>query len=160
MFYQKKSNEELMQYPYPNLMAELIGSGYSICALADHMGLGSHRKEDDPEVWAKLKGDCEISCSETLELARLFGVKADYLFSHDLKIISGTPMAYLQWYDENKGKERKRREYQVREEIICELREKTYLLDFMKQARTWNKEEVQWAIKALNARKEAAACRE
>ena len=159
MIYKNLSIEELREYPYPNLMAELINSGYSICTLAEHMGLGELRREDDPEVWAKMKGDCEISCSEALGLAGLFGVKAEYLFNYDLKVFCDEPMAYWRWHDENKRKEREHQEYQAREEIIRKLREKPYLLDFMKQACTWNKEEVQWVTKVLNEQKEAAECR-
>lgn len=159
MIYAKKSNEELAKYRYPNLMAELINSGYSICTLADHMGLGGHRKEDDSEVWAKLKGDCEILCSEALGLTRLFGVEMKYLFSYDLEVLCDTPMAYFRWNDENKRKEREYWEYQERKKIICELSEKPYLLDFMKQACTWNKDEIQWAIKVLSNQKEAAGCK-
>ena len=58
-----------------------------------------------------------------------------------------------------KIKEREHQEYQAREEIIRKLREKPYLLDFIKQVCTWNKEEVQWVTKVLNEQKEAAECR-
>lgn len=68
-------------------------------------------------------------------------------------------MAYWRWHDENKRKEREYREYRTREEIIRELNEKPYLLDFIKQVCTWNKEEVQWVTKVLNEQKEAAECR-
>ena len=159
MIYKNLSNEELQQYPHPNLMAEFINSGYSICTLADHMGLGEHRKEDDPEVWAKLKGDCEILSSEAQGLTGLFGVKAEYLFSNDLKIFSDMPIAYWRWYDENKRKEREYQEYGTREEIIRELKDKPYLLDFIRQACTWSKEEMQRAIKLLSEQREAAECR-
>ena len=73
MEYKRLSNEELSKFPYPNLIAELIESHYSICTLGDHMGLGSRRQEDDPEIWAKLKGLRKITASEAIGLARLFG---------------------------------------------------------------------------------------
>lgn len=37
MEYKRLSNEELSKFPYPNLIAELIESHYSICTLGDHM---------------------------------------------------------------------------------------------------------------------------
>lgn len=49
MYYKRLSVEQLKHLKYSNLMAELIESRYSICTVADHMGLG-RRKEDDSEV--------------------------------------------------------------------------------------------------------------
>ena len=81
------SNEQLEKFPYPNLIAEFIESGYSICTLADHMGLPGRRKEDDLEVWGKLRGEIDIMASESFGLSRLYNVNPDYLFSHELKVI-------------------------------------------------------------------------
>lgn len=55
MKYEKLSNDELRKYPYPNLMAEIIESGYSICTIAEHMALPGRRQEDDAEVWGEIE---------------------------------------------------------------------------------------------------------
>ena len=149
MFYQKKSNEELMKYHYPNFIAELIESGYSICTLGDHMGLGRHRQEDDPEVWDKLKGHKDILESEMIQLSRLFSVKVEYLFSHNLVVLGGKPLAYWRWYDDNQRKEQEHQERIEIDEIVRELKEKPYLLEFMKAASSWDKEQINKAIAVL-----------
>lgn len=151
MIYQRKSNEELRRYRYPNLMAELFESGYSICTLADHMGLGVHRKEDDPEVWDKLNGSRDILASEGIGLSRLFSVSADYLFSDTLCIFSGKPLAYLRWCENNRRKEREHPEYVAKTVIERELSEKPYLLEFMKNAVSWNEEQLNQAILLLKS---------
>ena len=52
------TNEELNLFKYPNLMAEVRETTYSICTIADHMGLSKpYRKEDDVETWNKLIGN-------------------------------------------------------------------------------------------------------
>lgn len=46
------TNEELNNLKYPNLIAEVRETTYSICTIADHMGLPKpYRKEDDAETW-------------------------------------------------------------------------------------------------------------
>lgn len=51
------TNEELNNLKYPNLIAEVRETTYSICTIADHMGLPKpYRKEDDAETWDKLTG--------------------------------------------------------------------------------------------------------
>lgn len=55
--------ETLSKYKYPNLVAEFMESGYSICTLSEHMGLG-RRKENDPLMKEKLFGSDEITCAE------------------------------------------------------------------------------------------------
>lgn len=148
MNYERLSNDELRRFKYPNLIAELIESGYSICACADHMGLG-RRGEDDSEVWAKLRGEHEVSAKEALGLASLFGVDLKYLFSHDLMTISGETYAFVRWKDENEKKEKERQEYLMYQEIERELKEKPYLLDFMKEAMKWTESELGEAIELL-----------
>lgn len=93
MNYRKISNSELSKFKYPNVAAELIESRCSICTLADHMGLG-RRKEDDPEIWAKLRGEKEITAQEALAISRLFRADFKYLFSTELQVFSGKTMAY------------------------------------------------------------------
>ena len=149
MRYKKLSNEELQRFPHPNLVAELIESGYSICTLGDHMGLGSRRSEDDPEIFAKLRGEKEILASEAVGLCRLFNVELDYLFSKELKTLGGKTFAYHRWYDWNQRMEREHIESCKREEIEKELREKPYLLDFMKEATKWSRDELEKAVVML-----------
>lgn len=68
--------DDLRLFKYPNLMAEVKETTYSICTIAEHMGLpGPYRKENDPETWGKLTGRTEIMCSEAVGLAHLFGVR-------------------------------------------------------------------------------------
>ena len=43
--------EDLRHFKYPNLLAEVKETTYSICTIADHMGLPRpYRKENDPET--------------------------------------------------------------------------------------------------------------
>lgn len=56
----KLSNEFLSRCKYPNLIAEVMESTYSICTIAEYMELGRHRKEDDPEVWGMLNGTIQM----------------------------------------------------------------------------------------------------
>lgn len=148
MNYERLPNDKLRRFKYPNLIAELIESGYSICACADHMGLG-RRAEDDSEVWAKLRGKDEVSVKEVLGLTSLFRVSLDYLFSHDLMTISGETYAFVRWKDENEKREKERQEYLTYQELEKELKEKPYLLDFMIEATKWTERELKEAIKLL-----------
>ncbi len=151
----KLSNDELQRFRYPNLIAELIESGYSICTCAEHMGLEGLRQEDDPEVWGKPKGAIDLDTSEALGLTRLFGVKPEYLFSDKLELFSEMPAAHLRWYEWNWQKEREDNERIKREEIERELRKKPYLLDFMKKAVQWNEDELRQALSLLKTIKVA-----
>lgn len=125
----KMSDEMLQKFPYPNLMAEIIESHYSICTLGKRMDIGNHCEEDDPEVWARLKGDHEISTSEAIGLAGLFGVKLEYLFSNELKMIGDKTYAYWRWLDYNEQREREYKEYKTREKIEWALKDKPFLLE-------------------------------
>ena len=148
MKYQRLSNEELRKFKYPNLMAELIESGYGICTCADHMGLG-RREENDPEVWRKLRGDEELCASEAFGLSRLFAVNLDYLLSDELKTSSGMTYAFCRWSDYNAKRDKEYQEYLTRQEIERELRKKPYLLEFIREATSWTEEEVKEAIAKL-----------
>lgn len=90
----KYDPEKLSQYKYPNLVAEFMESGFSICTLAEHMGLGS-QEEDDPLINAKLFGKTEVFLNEAVGLTKLFQCDAKYLFSHELGMIWGIPIAYI-----------------------------------------------------------------
>lgn len=158
MNYTRLSNEVMQKFPYPNLIAEWIESGYSICTLAEHMGIGkaltgSYRKEDDPEMLAKLRGEKEITASEALGLSRLFGVGLDYLFCHNLKIVIGKPAAYWHWFDKNKKADEEIERNRKIWEIERELRKKPYLLEFFKLAVVCSDEQLQEAIEYIESRK-------
>ena len=91
--------------------------------------------------------------SEALGLTRLFGVSMEYLFSHELKTVCGETAAYWRWFDEKaKIKADIARSRQIRE-IEQELREKPYLLEFMKEAVTWNEEQITKFIDQLKNRR-------
>lgn len=152
--------EDLRLFKYPNLMAEVKETTYSICTIADHMGLPKpYRKEADPETWDKLTGKTEILCGEAFGLARLFGVPMEYLFSHELKTVCGETAAHWRWFDEKeKIKADIVRSRQVRE-IEEELREKPYLLEFMKEAVTWNEEQITKFIDQLKNRRSSDVSR-
>lgn len=155
MNYPRMSNEELSKCEFPNLIAEIIESGYSTRTLADFMGIGAkkngrYREEGDPEVWNEINGIVEIPVSHAVGLARYYGVDMGYLFSDNLAIISDKPQAYWRWYDKNRRQEA---EFQKREEIKAieyELHSRPELLEFMKLARTRSAEQVQMATKMLN----------
>lgn len=155
MYYRKQTNEQLRAYKYPNLIAEIIESGYSICTCADHMGLGCHRQEDDQEVWGKLYGQEEMTASEALGLARLFGTDMGYLFADELRTMNGETFAHIRWYESNQRREREYQEYLKREEIMSLLRDRPYLLDFMMEAVRWSEEELNISIEMLREKKTA-----
>ena len=132
MNYCRLPNEKLQQYPYPNLIAEWWESGYSICTLGDHMGLGCYREENDSEIWAKLRGEEAITASEALGLSRLFGVEAGYLFNKELTVFSEKPIAYWRWFDTNRRREEEMRQFKEREDIMSEMKKKPYLFKAFK----------------------------
>lgn len=148
--------EDLKLFKYPNLMAEVKETTYSICTIADHMCLpGPYGENDDPETWDKLTGKTEILCSEALGLSRLFGVSLEYILSKELKVVNGQTAAYWRWVDEKKKiKEDIERSKQIRE-IEQKLKEKPYLLEFMKEAVTWSSDQISEFINMIEKRKTA-----
>ena len=148
--------DDLRLFKYPNLMAEVKETAYSICTIAEHMGMSKpYRKENDPETWDKLTGKTEILASEARGLAQLFNVSLEYLFNHELKVVCGQTAAYWRWLDiKKKIQDDVERSKQIRE-IERELREKPYLMEFMKEAVTWNREQLDRFIKMLEERKTA-----
>ena len=127
------TNEELNNFKYPNLIAEVRETTYSICTIANHMELSKpYRKEDDAETWDKLTGNRDILYSEAFGLCALFGVTFEYLFDEKLKIVSGKPAAYWRWFDKHK---------------------KPCLLEFMKIAVTLNDEQIDVLVNELRKRK-------
>lgn len=131
MNYKRLSTIELSRYKYPNLLAEIIESGYSICTIAEHMGLGRYRKEDDPEVWGRLRGSIEMSGTNMCGLLQLYNVEQEYLFNDTLSIRGGVPEAYWRWYDENKRKEQEFERLQALSKIYNTLHDKLYLTGYV-----------------------------
>lgn len=131
MNYKRLSTIELSRYKYPNLLAEIIESGYSICTIAEHMGLGRYRKEDDPEVWGRLCGSIEMSGTNMCGLLQLYNVEQGYLFNDTLSIRGGVPEAYWRWYDENKRKEQEFERLQALSKIYNTLHDKLYLTGYV-----------------------------
>lgn len=145
--------EELKKYRYPNLMAEVQETTYSICKIAEHMGLGKYRQEDDAETWDKLTGKTEIICSEAVGLANLFGVAMEYLFSRELKTVQGETAAYFRWFDRHEQIKKDLQRAEDIRKIEMELRNNPYLLDFMKVAVTLNKNQIDELVQTLEKRK-------
>lgn len=137
------TNEMLSAYKYPNLMAEVKESTCSICTIAEHMGLGRYRKEDDSKVWGKLTGREEILYNEAFGLARLFNTGIEYLFSHELNIIDGQTAAYWRWFDFHQKVQRESEIFKARSEIMNELKAKPYLLKLMKELVTLNRDQLE-----------------
>ncbi len=131
MNYKRLSTIELSKYRYPNLLAEIIESGYSICTIAEHMGLGRYRKEDDPEVLGRLNGSVEMSAANVCGLLQLYNVEQGYLFSDTLSIEGGMSKAYWRWYDENKRKEQEFEHLQALSDIYRNLHENLYLTPYV-----------------------------
>ncbi len=145
----KMTNEKLKKYPFPNLMAEICESGYSICTVGDHMRLGSHCQEDDPEVWGRLRGDIEMSAHEAIGLVALFGCTYEYLMSSELSVVGEKPEAYYRWYESNLEREYDRKACNLGFEILTELSKKPYLYEFMKMAVGLKEDEIKAATEML-----------
>lgn len=86
--------ETLTQYKYPNLVAEFMESGISICDMSEHMGLGECR-EDDSLINAKIFGKTEFFHNEAIGLTKLFQCDARYLFAGELSKVGDIPIAYI-----------------------------------------------------------------
>lgn len=136
MNYKRLLNEELSSYKYPNLVAEIIESGYTASTLADFMGIGAkkdgrYRKEDDPEVWGRINGTIEMCASHMIGLCKYYGADVLYLFSDTLQIINGKPAAYWKWYKENQRQERELNGLQALFRIYNTLHDKLYLTSYI-----------------------------
>lgn len=130
MNYKRLSNEELSRYKYPNLMAEITESTYSICTIAEHMKLG-RRKGDDPEVWGMLNGTIELRASNMYGLMRLYNAEYEYLFSETLQVIDGKPSAYWHWYERNQEQQRELERMRALSKISDTLHNKSYLAGYI-----------------------------
>ncbi len=147
----KMTNEELKKYPFPNLMAEICESGYSICTLGDFMGLGSHCEEDDPKVWGKLRGDTDLYANEAIGLVRLFGCTYEYLFSNKLSVMNGKPLAYHRWREHNIRIKYECEASDLGYKILAELKKKPYMYGFMKMAVRLNEDEIRTMTKMMSS---------
>lgn len=140
--------ETLSKYKYPNLVAEFMESGYSICTLSEHMGLG-RCEENDALVNVKIFGDEEIFYMEAVRLARLFGCTMEYLFSHNLEKVGDMPVAYYRHYESNKRMEKEMVVNRLSREVREVLEEKPYLAGFMKHVLSWDKQQLQRVTEML-----------
>ncbi len=136
MNYKRLTNEELSNYKYPNLVAEIIESGYTPSTLADFMGIGAkkdgeYRKQDDPEVWGVINGTIEMYESNMMGLCRYYGADPEYLFSDTLQIMNGKPVAYWKWYKENQKQQRELERLQALSRIYNTLHDKLYLTGYV-----------------------------
>ena len=132
MIYKKLSIAELNKFPYPNLIAEIIESGYGMHTISDFMGHGN-TYDTKEMIGKKLNGEEDIFASEANGLAKLFGVKMDYLFSNALSVVNEKSEAYWRWYYEN---ERKQAEVERGKDIMLvynAVRENPDLLSFIKK---------------------------
>lgn len=138
----KYTVDEIRRYPYPNLMAEFYESGYSICTLGKYMGIGDRCENDDPEVWARLRGDEKLTGAAAMSLAALFSVGLDYLLSGELEMRGGAPLAYLRHLKSNLKLEQDAEAEKFMQEIRRELKAKPYLFDLMRVAVTCSDEQI------------------
>ena len=138
----------LKHYKYPNLIAEIFETGYSMCTLVDHMGL-ARSPQNEKLVTEKLNGRLEIQASEAFGLAKLFGCSLDYLFEKKLSMIGDVPEAYIRHYDYNKRQEENLKLFKLSEELRKTLKEKPYIAEFLKSAMSYSKEQIELATKTL-----------
>lgn len=131
MNYKRLSNEELSRCKYPNLIAEITESTYSICTIAEHMELGKYRKEDDLEVWGMLNGTIEMRASNIYGLLRLYNAEYEYLFSETLHVVDGKSLAYWHWYERNQKQQRELEGLQALSRIYNTLHDKLYLTGYV-----------------------------
>lgn len=140
MNYDWMTYENIKECRYPNLLAEIKESGYSICTISEFMGLG-RCKEGNSTIWDKLTGKTEISVFEAAGLAKCFNESMEYLFADELTVIGEESQAYWKWYDENKRKQQELERSKEIQKIYDALVADPELLMFMKWCRTLTKEQ-------------------
>ncbi len=155
MNYNWLTYNEIEKAKYPNLLAELKESGYSICTISDFMGLGI-RGEDDKTIWNKLYGIEEITLEEAANLCKYYGVNFTYLFAQKLTIVNEKSQAYWRWYDENQKKQAEIERSKAIMEIYNELVSNPELLEFMKWCKTLTKEQRQAVLVMMHEEKGVA----
>lgn len=154
---QKMTNEELNRCKYPNLISEIIESGYSTSTLADFMGLGPRKNgrvwpDYDPEVWDKINGKEEMRFSHALGLCKYYGVDFGYMFSSELAVVCGKPIAYWRWLEENKKKEEELKKIKEKRAIEYKLYSRPELYELMKAAMTLTNAQIQHVCDSLKCR--------
>ena len=133
MNYRRLSNKELQEYKYPNLMAEIIESGYSMALICDRMGHENMSEEDAKKMmYTKLRGKDIITVDEAFGLAALFRGDVAYLVSTELTIEYGAPKAHWRWVDENNRIEKELKKAREKAALKQELSEKPYLKEFIR----------------------------
>lgn len=133
MHYKKLSIEELNRFKYPNLVAEVIESGYSMCTLSERMGYG-RCKENDSMIKGKIFGEIDISATEGFCLAELFGCKFEYLFSEKLSVCDGKSYAFYRHYEINRRIEKDLEIFRLAEKLKKRMREDYEFFLFMQVA--------------------------
>lgn len=134
--------EELKAFRYPNLMSEVVETGYSLCTLSEHMGLG-RCEENDSLILGKLAGKDMLNIDEVTGLCRLFDCDPEYLFSNELSLCCDfRSYAQVRHYEES---EKKRKDFEVYNEIQWigqELKKKPQLIQIIKKLLSVSEE--QW----------------
>ncbi|MGN0348591.1 MAG: hypothetical protein ACI4DR_03550 [Roseburia sp.] len=156
MNYERLTNEELNKCRYPNLIAEILESGYSTSTLADFMGLGAkkngkYRPEGDLEVWDKINGKEDICTSHVEGLCKYYGLDNDYLFSDKLYVVSGKSLAYWRWYDKHRKEEEELKKAEEIRAIEHELHIRHDFFEFAKLAMTLSEDQLQLATKTIDS---------
>lgn len=139
--------EELRKFKYPNLVAEIMESGYELHRIAELMEC-ENASDLEKVIEAKLRGDVPIMYSEAYKLAREFDVKMEYLFSHKLSVKNGKIEAYIRWNELKNAKEILK--------IYNELIENPELIDFMKFCITLTKKQREMVLEMLKERQGAS----
>ncbi len=154
MNYKRLTNEELQEYKYPNLKAEIIESGYSMRTICEHMGHERMNDEDALKIInAKFTGEEVITTDEAFGLAGLFRGDVEYLISTTLTIEYEKPKAYWRWLVENQRKAEALKQVEEWSAIERELREKPYLLQFIKQCIGLSKDQREQVLQLLKEMK-------
>lgn len=111
-------NEILARYKFPNLIAEVVESGYGLHTITNFMG---YREYNEEEIRTKL-----IS-------GGYYSVDVGYMLPEELTLENGKPKACWRWLKENEKKEQLRKQCKETRAIEQELKEKPYLIPFLRQ---------------------------
>lgn len=144
--------KQLKDSTYPNLLAEIMESHYSICTIASYMGYRCPN-EDDPFIWDKLLGKTEIHVGEMRVLCALFKCSADYLFSDELEVLCKKPMAFYRYYEINKKKHHDMEVHRVVDEITEKVKKSEVFLKFIDLCSKFNEEDI---IKLMGSEQKTA----
>lgn len=142
----------LKKCKYPNLVAEIKETGYSICTISEFMGHG-RREEDDEFILGKIYGTYEILANEAIGLSKLFNCGFKYLFDDKLQVFSEKPIAYWRHYESNKAQEWDRNVYKLSEDVRRTIRRKPYLYETIQWVLNMTEEQTE---RLLNFKKSIA----